>query len=217
MYKYSNYVLTVFAASTIAVGAWLKFNLGPVPYTLQNYGVVLSALLLSPARAASAILIYIAMIAVGLPVGAGFSGGPHILFGYTAGYIWGFLASAPLISILARAYLKHAKVCLSKLRKRDIVSLTVIASIGVLPTYILGYLVFRHYALASSSLFNWASATSRFVGFYGSSEIVLLIASVAVFLPQDILIDHLLAVYTSSKLYSLLVSRGVLPESSYSC
>lgn len=213
MYRYGNYVLTAFAASTIAAGAWIKFNLGPVPYTLQNYGVVLSALLLPPARAAGAVLLYIAMIAIGLPVAAGFSGGPHVLFGYTAGYVWGFLVSAPLISTLARFYLKRAGVCLSKLSRRDAVLLVVAASAGMLPTYVLGYLVFRHYALAFPNLFNWASAVSRILGFYGSSEVVLLVASVAIFLPQDVLIDHFLAVYTSSRLYSLLVSKGVISES----
>ncbi|MEM2207810.1 MAG: biotin transporter BioY [Sulfolobales archaeon] len=205
----NRYVLIVFGTSTIAVGAWLKFNVGPVPYTFQNFGVVLASLVLNPASAAMSVILYILMIFLGLPVGAGFSGGPHLLFGYTAGYIWGFLLSAPIISALTRTYLKISNRRLHELRAKDIVFLTALASIGMLPTYVLGYTVFRYHALSSVGLLDWAKATSKLLCFYGSPELVILIATIIVFIPQDVLMDHLLAVITSKKLCYLLSSRGV--------
>lgn len=217
MPTYSRYVLTVFTASTIAVGAWLKFSIGPVPYTFQNFGVVLASLVLNPLEATASVLLYISMVALGLPVGAGLTGGPHLLFGYTAGYIWGFLLSAPLVSVLARVYLNLGKKCPSKLNKRDIVALTVLATIGMLPTYLLGYLTFRYYALSSSSLLNWAKAASGVLGLHGSSEFVLLASAVLLFLPQDMLLDHFLAVLSFKKVCELLRSRGVVADESCSC
>ncbi|MEM4550972.1 MAG: biotin transporter BioY [Sulfolobales archaeon] len=202
-------MLIAFGASTIAVGAWLKFNVGPVPYTFQNFGVVLTSLVLSPAEAALSVLLYIIMIAFGLPVGAGFRGGPHLLFGYTGGYIWGFLLSAPVVSALSRSYLRLVGRSLEALRTRDVAILTAISSVGMVPTYVLGYLVFRYYALSSTGLLDWARAVSVLFGLHGSSEVVVLFAAVLAFLPQDILMDHLLAVLASKRVYALLLSRGV--------
>ncbi|MEM1936457.1 MAG: biotin transporter BioY [Sulfolobales archaeon] len=204
-----RYVLMVFGASTITVGAWLKFNVGPVPYTFQNFGVVLTSLVLSPTDATSSVLLYIIMIALGLPVGAGFRGGPHLLFGYTGGYIWGFLLSAPIVSALAKLYLRSVGRNLDALRSRDVAILTAIASVGMFPTYILGYLVFRCYALSSKGLLDWARAASGFFGLHGSPEMVVLFAAVLAFLPQDVLMDHLLAVLAAKRVYALLLSRGV--------
>lgn len=217
MSRYSDHVLVVFAASMIAVGAWLRFSVGPVPYTLQNFGVVIASLLLDPARAASSVLLYIAMIAVGLPVAAGFTGGPHVLFGYTAGYIWGFLVSAPLVSTLARAYLRAYRRCALDLRPRDVALLTALASVGMLPTYLMGYAVFRHYALASPGLLNWASSASRLFGIQGGPELAVLVAAVAIFLPQDAMMDHFLAAAAFRGLCLLLLSRGVVSGSCGRC
>ncbi|MEM1527863.1 MAG: hypothetical protein QXS62_04050, partial [Sulfolobales archaeon] len=70
-------------------------------------------------------------------------------------------------------------------------------------------LVFRYYALSSTGLLDWARAVSALFGLHGSSEVVVLFAAVLAFLPQDILMDHLLAVLASKRVYALLLSRGV--------
>ncbi|MEO3992970.1 MAG: biotin transporter BioY [Desulfurococcaceae archaeon TW002] len=211
--RYERYMLASFTASTMVIGAWIKFNVGPIPYTLQNFGVVLASLLMDPLGATFSVLLYVAMIAVGLPVAAGFKGGPHILFGYTAGYIWGFVLSAPLVSILYRTYLKTVRKYSHELRSVDIAVLTALASLGMLPTYILGYLVFRFYALSSAGLLSWAEAASGFFGLHNGVELTIFSASILIFLPQDVLIDHLMAVITFTRLCSLLSSRGIVIES----
>ena len=65
-----------------------------VPVTLQTFAVFLTVLLLGGFRGTIAILVYIMMGGIGIPVFAGFSGGLSTLAGPTGGYIVGFIASS---------------------------------------------------------------------------------------------------------------------------
>lgn len=80
-------------AAMIAACSWLIVP-SPVPFTLQTMGVFSAVGILGGRRGTLAVLTYILLGAVGLPVFAGFSGGIGILLGSTGGYILGFLASA---------------------------------------------------------------------------------------------------------------------------
>ena len=79
-------------AALIAICSWIS-----VPFTLQTMGVFTAVGLLGGKRGSLAVLVYILLGLVGLPVFAGFSGGVGVLFGTTGGYIIGFLASALLM------------------------------------------------------------------------------------------------------------------------
>jgi biotin transport system substrate-specific component len=67
---------------------------GGVPITLQTAAVFLAALLLGPLYGFVAVLVYVLLGAVGLPVFAGFSGGIWSLVGMSGGFImsWPFAA-----------------------------------------------------------------------------------------------------------------------------
>lgn len=80
-------------ACLMAICSWISVP-GEVPFTLQTMGVFLAIGLLGGKRGTLAVLVYILMGAVGLPVFSGFSGGIGKLVGVTGGYIVGFLASA---------------------------------------------------------------------------------------------------------------------------
>ena len=80
-------------AALLAVCSWISIPVDP-PYTLQTMGVFLTIGLLGGKRGTVAVLVYILLGALGLPVFAGFSGGAGVLLGTTGGYIVGFLASA---------------------------------------------------------------------------------------------------------------------------
>lgn len=73
----------------------------PVPITLQTLVVMLIGVLLPWRQAASAILLYIAMGACGLPVFAG-GGSVMSLVGPSAGFIFGFVPAVIVTSVLAR-------------------------------------------------------------------------------------------------------------------
>lgn len=77
-------------AVLITVCSWLSIPTS-VPFTLQTFAVFCAAGLLGGKRGMLAVLVYILLGAIGLPVFSGFRGGIGVLFGTTGGYIIGFL------------------------------------------------------------------------------------------------------------------------------
>lgn len=81
-------------AAVLAVCAWLVLPIGPVPVTLQTFGVFAALALLGGRRGTLALLLYLFLGLVGLPVFSGFNAGAGVLLGPTGGYLLGFLALA---------------------------------------------------------------------------------------------------------------------------
>lgn len=94
----------VFAA-LMAVCSWISIPT-TVPFTLQTFAVFLAIGILGGRDGSLAVLIYVILGAVGVPVFAGFSGGMGVLLGSTGGYILGFIVSA-LIMWLFEKLLGH--------------------------------------------------------------------------------------------------------------
>lgn len=65
-----------------------------IPFTMQTFAVFLACFMLGGVKAFVAILVYVLLGAIGLPVFSGFKGGAGALLGPTGGYIIGFLVSA---------------------------------------------------------------------------------------------------------------------------
>lgn len=80
-------------AVLIVVCSWLSIP-AAVPFTMQTFAVFLAVGLLGGKRGTMAVLIYLLLGAVGIPVFAGFQGGLGYMLGATGGYIIGFLFSA---------------------------------------------------------------------------------------------------------------------------
>lgn len=79
-------------SALMAICSWISIP-ATVPFTMQTFGVFMSVLLLGGYKGTLAILVYILLGAIGIPVFAGFSGGLSSLFGAAGGYIIGFLFS----------------------------------------------------------------------------------------------------------------------------
>lgn len=77
-------------AVLISVCSWLSIPTA-IPFTMQTYAVFTALLLLGGRNGTIAVLVYIALGAVGLPVFSGFTGGIGKLMGPSGGYIGGFL------------------------------------------------------------------------------------------------------------------------------
>jgi biotin transport system substrate-specific component len=73
----------------------------PVPMTLQTLAVMLIGLTFGFRLATATVALYLVEGLVGLPVFAGFSAGPAVFVGGTAGYLAGFLAAAALMGAMA--------------------------------------------------------------------------------------------------------------------
>jgi len=139
-------VLIALGAASTAVGAFIAIPLpfSPVPIVLQNFFILLIALVLGPRMGTASVALYLLVGALGLPVFAGGKGGFAHFFGPTGGYLAGFLLSAWITGVLAggghrqknrepRAATK-GNAQKTKFRFQDAAA----AAAGVLSVYLLG-------------------------------------------------------------------------------
>ena len=100
-----------------ALLAQLRFDLpySPVPITGQTFAVLLAGAVLGLRRGFASQASYLALGAMGMPVFAGGLGGPMVLAGPTAGYLWSFPVAAGLLGWLVErgASRSTAKLALS--------------------------------------------------------------------------------------------------------
>lgn len=88
----------LFAALTAAI-APVKIPLGftPVPITLQTIAVLLSGAMIGPYYGALAMILYVLVGILGLPVFAGGTSGIHAMYGPTGGYLISYFIAAFVI------------------------------------------------------------------------------------------------------------------------
>lgn len=154
-------VLCALFAALTAVCAQISIPMWPVPITLSLLPVLLCAALMKKQHAALAMVVYMVMGLIGLPVFSGLSGGPAKLFGTTGGYIIGYIPCAFLASLViekwGRAYWKQ---CLAM-------------ALGVVVCYAFGtvwFMVTRHIGL-------WESLTMCVIPFLPGDLIKILLAA----------------------------------------
>ncbi len=120
------------AASTLVPGIEL---LGGVPLTLQTFAIVLTGLVLGAWRALAAVVLYLAMGLMGLPVFANHASGLAVLTGPTGGYLIGMAAAALVVGALARTIartggLARRSTATAWLIAAGLVSIPVVYAIG---------------------------------------------------------------------------------------
>ncbi|MCM1045186.1 MAG: biotin transporter BioY [Candidatus Gastranaerophilales bacterium] len=91
--KVLNLSYIAVSAALMAICSWISIPT-VVPFTLQTFAVFLTVGFLGGKRGTAAVVIYILLGAIGIPVFSGFSGGLQVLLGNTGGYIIGFVFSA---------------------------------------------------------------------------------------------------------------------------
>jgi len=106
-----------------------------VPFTLQTFMVPLAGVALSRKNGTFAVLLYVLLGSLGLPVFAGYAGG----IGVTLGPTGGFLLSFPLVAFLAGI---PSGVRAKKRRKFFAARLTLWLVIGMVINYLCGTLWF---------------------------------------------------------------------------
>ena len=92
-------VQTGIFTALIAVCSWISIPT-TVPFTLQTFAVFLAALVLGGRKGTLAVVAYLLLGALGLPVFHGFTGGMGILLGSTGGYIVGFVLATLLMWLM---------------------------------------------------------------------------------------------------------------------
>ena len=130
----------MFAALTAAL-SWVAIPMPwGVPYNLGLIGVYMAGGLLGAKRGTAAIVVYVLLGAMGLPVFAGFRSGPEALFGPTGGYIFGYILAALAIGLAADRWGRSAKKLMPAM-----------AAATLLLVYLPGTLWFVVYAAGRSS------------------------------------------------------------------
>ena len=100
--KTKDLVLCAMFVALIAVGAFIKIPVPVVPFTLQFLFTMLAGLLLGPVNGALAVVVYIVLGLIGLPVFTQ-GGGPGYIFQTSFGYIIGFAVAAYVNGKIANA------------------------------------------------------------------------------------------------------------------
>ena len=100
-------------AALICVLSPFSIPIGPIPITLSLFAVMLCGVVLDWKSAGAAVLVYLLLGLIGIPVFSGGKGGLSVIIGPTGGYIWAYLPMAVIISIFARkgSYVRSGIVC----------------------------------------------------------------------------------------------------------
>lgn len=92
--------IALFAAIVAVLGLVPAIAIGPVPITAQTLGVMLAGSVLGARRGFLALLLFLVLVAIGLPVLPGGSGGLAVFAGPTAGYLISWPVAAFVIGLL---------------------------------------------------------------------------------------------------------------------
>ena len=95
-------LLLVAFVALMAAGAQINVPMAPVPMTMQTFAVPLAGAVLGPLWGGGAVLAYLALAALGLPILSDGSGGIEPFAGSTAGYLVAFPLAAALAGVAAR-------------------------------------------------------------------------------------------------------------------
>lgn len=106
----SDAYLILGAAAFTALLAQVEVPLWPVPSTGQTLGVLLAGATLGAIRGALAMVLYLVLAALSVPVLAGGAHGLEHLTGPTAGYLYAFVAAAALVGWAVQRTWKRALV-----------------------------------------------------------------------------------------------------------
>jgi biotin transport system substrate-specific component len=98
--------IALFAALTAVLGLLpaIPVPAVPVPITAQTLGVMLAGAVLGARRGFLAILLFLVLVAVGLPLLAGGRGGLAVFAGPSAGFLYGWPLGAFVTGLLTEAF-----------------------------------------------------------------------------------------------------------------
>lgn len=94
----------VFAAFIAVLGLFPGFYLGAaaVPVVLQNMGPLLAGSVLGARRAGAAVLLFLGLVALGLPLLSGGRGGLAPFLGPSGGFLLGWVLSAVVVGLIVQ-------------------------------------------------------------------------------------------------------------------
>ncbi|MBP2435424.1 biotin transporter BioY [Microbacterium amylolyticum] len=96
--------VAVFAAIIVVLGLMGPIPVpGLVPITAQTLGIMLAGAILGWKRGGAAVLVFLLLVAIGLPVLSGGRGGLGVFVGPSAGYLIAFVPAAIVVGLIAHS------------------------------------------------------------------------------------------------------------------
>ncbi len=111
--KTKHIVFTALLSALVCVLAPFSLQIGPIPISLATLAVYFVAASADLKISLPAILVYIGLGGVGVPVFSGFQGGFQKLMGLTGGYIIGYIPCVIIIGLLLKASSKKLMIPIS--------------------------------------------------------------------------------------------------------
>ena len=109
-------VLESICAALITICSWISLTVMEIPFTLQTFGILLVLYSIGGKRGTIAILVYILLGVIGVPVFAGFKSGPAAVMGPTGGFIIGFVIAGLIYWLIDSRWLgKYKKKASSRM------------------------------------------------------------------------------------------------------
>ena len=96
--------IALFAAITAVLGLVPAIQVGPVPITAQTLGVMLAGAVLGARRGFLSQLLFMVLVAIGLPLLASGTGGLAVFAGPTAGYLISWPIAAFVVGLLTERF-----------------------------------------------------------------------------------------------------------------
>ena len=96
--------IALFAAIIAVLGMVPAVNIGPVPITAQTLGVMLAGSVLGARRGFLSVLLFLVLVAIGLPLLASGAGGLGPFAGPSAGYLYSWPIAALVIGFLTERF-----------------------------------------------------------------------------------------------------------------
>lgn len=119
------------SAILICICAWITIP-GPIPFTMQTFGVFVVLQLLGWKNGLFTILLYILLGLMGLPVFSNFAAGPGVLYSATGGFIIGFIPCAFAYGIITSVF------------KKNKYSAIIASAVGLIVCYLCGTVWYAH-------------------------------------------------------------------------
>lgn len=176
-----NLILTGMFTAIICVFSQIVIPLQPIPFSLSLLAIYLTGAILKPKYALLSTLAYILLGVFGLPVFAGFKGGPHVLTGMTGGFIMAY----PIMAFITSVFYKFSDKFTKKAKS-------------------IGYILLQVFGMLVSLFICYFIGTIWFCYVSGSKIAYALSVCVFPFIPFD-LIKIIMAVVVAMVLKKIVI------------
>ncbi len=110
--KTKDITMTALMAAVLCVLGPISVPIGPVPISLGTFGIYVTMYVLGAKRGTMAVVIYLLLGLVGLPVFTGLQGGLGKLIGPTGGYLIGYIPMAFLSGLCIERFRDNKLACI---------------------------------------------------------------------------------------------------------